>query len=91
MTGKEFLEKLENHQYINESIEFIIGEFIHNGDIDVKPLIDSYFAKVEKMRKEYELDLEKALRIVHFKNSSVMENEEKEFVDKYERKFGYNE
>ena len=91
MTGREFLEKLQNHKHIDESIEFIIGEFIHKDDIDVRYLINSYFAKMELMRAEYEKDLEHALRIIHNKNYSNnnLYYKEQEFVDKYEKKFNY--
>ena len=90
MTGREFIEQLQNYKYIDEPIEFIIGEFIHKDDIDVKYLINSYFAKMELLRAEYEKDLEHALRIIHSKNySNEPYYKEQEFVDKYEKKFGY--
>ena len=99
MNGKEFIEELQKSNYTDEGAEFIVGEQIHKGNIDIEPIVKSYFNHVDNVIGEYSNDIIKFMRIVHYLTNGgggvrkeiddITRQEIDGLMRKYETKFGY--
>lgn len=88
MTLREFINKYKKCEFQDESVEWIIGKVIYDGDIDFEPISQAYIHGVNRKMQELKNDIMTYDRLLHYRkiNSDVIsyyEKEEKELIEKY--------